>query len=599
MLVTDTERIFAFILRWCQHRLRYTTVDHTDCATRIKRVPSTSRISKKAKPFFYLQLIRAWIFVNIAMAVLDTKIATLCDAVKKDQHTLVKSILDKGHSANAKDAYGNTPMYYAVSMGNLSMTSTLLENSACVNGVISKQGTALQVAVNCEDVDVVKYLLDNGADPLERGSGISPLRYAICMGYMDIVKTILYNTMDKYGPHALKFATARGNIPLARFLLYSGILPKDSMLHAAICSGSIKMVELLIRYGISCSRCLAVAAGSGNLKMVRLLLNNGCSIDDTDEDGNTALHIAVRESFTNITEFLLDNKCSVGVKNIHKESALCIAVYEGDMDTTILLLSRGADVNDHHDRGNTPLHIAVEQCALHIVVLLLGGGSCVNARNKRGETALCIAVSACDADIVTALLRHGADCNNAYGESPLCIATKKSNLRIAKMLLSSGAYVDARDEMLNTALHYALNSMPMVKLLVEYGADVMGGDGTLALNKAIIQNKPDVAEILIDKGATMNLPDGAHTVVLNGMLGVLSRLIKQGMSMGISDVKGDTLIHVAVRRNDVNMVLVLINNGVDTLALNREGKLALFYAGGIEVIRPLVVDMILKETWRM
>jgi ankyrin repeat protein len=95
------------------------------------------------------------------------------------------------------------------------------------------------------------------------------------------------------------------------------------------------------------------AASAGHVSTVELLLHSargaGCSVDEEDEERETALH-----------------KC-------------CSA---GKVDVASLLLRHGANFDKPNHRGATPLHHAAVKGASQLVALLLSAGA--NARATAG-----------------------------------------------------------------------------------------------------------------------------------------------------------------------------------------------------------------------
>ena len=89
--------------------------------------------------------------------------------------------------------------------------------------------------------------------------------------------------------------------------------------------------------------------------MVQLLLDKGADPNETDEDGNSPLHMAFKE---------------------------------GKSDTVRVLLERGADPNKPNEDGNTPLHKAARYGNKEAAQLLLNRGADPHKTNKSGRTPL-------------------------------------------------------------------------------------------------------------------------------------------------------------------------------------------------------------------
>jgi ankyrin repeat protein len=78
------------------------------------------------------------------------------------------------------------------------------------------------------------------------------------------------------------------------------------------------------------------------------------SLDSTDADGDTALHILI---------------------------------WRGDTDGALLLIEKGAPINAVGDMGETPLHVAISRQDMTVIDALLKAGAKTDMASEFGETA--------------------------------------------------------------------------------------------------------------------------------------------------------------------------------------------------------------------
>jgi len=78
------------------------------------------------------------------------------------------------------------------------------------------------------------------------------------------------------------------------------------------------------------------------------------SVDSTDADGDTALHILIRR---------------------------------GDTEGALLLIEKGAPVNAVGDMGETPLHVAISKKEMTVIDALMRAGAKTDMASEFGETA--------------------------------------------------------------------------------------------------------------------------------------------------------------------------------------------------------------------
>lgn len=131
----------------------------------------------------------------------------------------VKLLLDKGVPIEARDEDGSTPLMVAAAYGETDMFKLLLSRGADIHAK-SKFGSALMgaacqcaVATMNGTYNIIKILLEKGADPNERGrDGVTPLIAASGMqGDPAVLKVLLDagadpTLKDKHGKTALAWA---------------------------------------------------------------------------------------------------------------------------------------------------------------------------------------------------------------------------------------------------------------------------------------------------------------------------------------------------------------------------------------------------------
>jgi len=109
------------------------------------------------------------------------------------------------------------------------------------------------------------------------------------------------------------------------------------------------------------------------------------------------------------TQLLTDNPRIVNSRDDDGNTALIIAISREDPDWTGFLLKKGADVNLGGRNGDTPLIAATRVGFEDAVEWLISLGAKVDATNRSGETPLIVAVQQRQPLIVRVLLDHGAD----------------------------------------------------------------------------------------------------------------------------------------------------------------------------------------------
>jgi hypothetical protein len=158
---------------------------------------------------------------------------------------------------------------------------------------------------------------------------------------------------------ALVVASVHGNVDLARFLLENGQDPNTRFGCEAVAyavSGpnrSVGMVELLLKHGIKLQGTGAAicAAEKDDVAMLKLCLENGCGIEEREmwwvaprNEGyveGTALYRACKAGAVRAVEMLLDRGADVGFRDELGRDCVGIARLEGREGVLRVLRGRG------------------------------------------------------------------------------------------------------------------------------------------------------------------------------------------------------------------------------------------------------------------
>lgn len=226
-------------------------------------------------------------------------------------------------------------------------------------------------------------------------------------------------------------------------------------------------------------------------------------------------------------------------------TALINAARVGNVPVMKLLLDHDAGIDTAKADGATALYIAAQENHLEAVELLLDRGACVNTPELNLWTPLFAAVYRGDARMTELLMERGAYVNqlDVGGGSVLTYAAYKGHVKVARQLLARGA-------------DHGVHKMPPLVVSAQEG-------------------HLEMTEILLDAGADVNqyrmdgLAFPLFSSVKNGHVAIAKLLLKNGADPNQATVERGTPLKMALMRNDIELVKLLLVYGADCFEVNQ------------------------------
>jgi ankyrin repeat protein len=200
--------------------------------------------------------------------------------------------------------------------------------------------------------------------------------------------------------------------------------------------------------GVDYQQPLVMAAFENDLAKVKELIRNGEDVNEREEDGTTALDLAVSNGNLKMIRRLLRNGANVNATHTNGETAMFWLTEENAVPTLQLLLRSGLNVNHTNVDGDTPLIRFAAYGTYLVVNALLEQGANVNTQNKAGRTALMEAAANGSTEAVNSLLAAGAIYGllDANGDDALQLAKDHDQYDVADILREAGAVDQVRPE---------------------------------------------------------------------------------------------------------------------------------------------------------
>jgi ankyrin repeat protein len=579
----------------------------------------------------------------------------------------------------AKNISGATPLHEAVRWGRLDMIRLLIEEGADVNVQDAKGNAPLHIAVNPPDShrEVIRTLLENGADPtLQDAHGETPLHIAVILGRS---AEVIESLIDEDGL-ALSTRNIDGKTPLylaVEIENRAGLIPSlldKSDIFAADNGGRTPLERALGDYSLENKETAALSklitpstarqSDSGgntplhiaikngaNIAAVSFILDNRAPVNARNREGDTGLHLAVRQDHREAGKLLLARDANIFASNERGESPLYLsfhspggmrgwmfddravfarkdglgngilhyaAGWKQDTNTQIrsLVRDKGLPVDDKNASGETPLFWAVRADLPDTIQTLLEERANLGARDRLGNTVLHAAVRQNAVNAAQTLLNADpalANSQNLEGRSPLHDAAQLGITGLVKLLEDYRADIEIRDKEGNTPLMAATSrgAIPAVELLANtYRADpsTSNAQGDTPLHVAIRNDlgleaakQDELIQVLLSGGASIHIKNGQRKqgqspfqLALNQTSPEISRrlvaLLLAGDRVYIPDDKGASPLHIAIREGVSHYMIEQIFSQGQAARL-----VAVSDAEGITPLR-IAVD---KNDWRI
>ncbi|KAK6361430.1 hypothetical protein TWF730_005159 [Orbilia blumenaviensis] len=308
------------------------------------------------------------------------------------------------------------------------------------------------------------------------------------------------------------------------------------------------------------------------ISMGELLVDDIAALEAQDDNGRTALALAVWWGHENIISLLIDKGASLETKDKNDRTPLLQTVIsQGNTEIVKLLLDKNANVESKDGFGRTPLSWAVWWGHEKAITLLLDKGADLETRDNDGRTPLSWAVWLGDELVIRLLLDKGAylEVTDDDGQTPLLWAAMKGHKKMMRLLLEKGADSDARDYNGRSPLSWAVwwEDETMIKLLLDNGANLEVRDNfnQTPLLWAAMKGHDEMVRVLLEKGADLEATDNNSRTPLAlaaywGHESVVKLLLDKNANLEAKDMHGRTPLDLAVHWGYGGMTKLLNEN---------------------------------------
>ncbi|WP_353281560.1 ankyrin repeat domain-containing protein [Wolbachia endosymbiont (group B) of Horisme vitalbata] len=184
-----------------------------------------------------------------------------------------------------------------------------------INSKDRNGNSPLSIAVSNRDLEMMNFLIENGADVnIEDYFRMPPIYYAVTKGTTEMIELLIN-----------KKASISG------YFSYAG--EKRTLVGWAIDKNSPEKVEVLLKHG---------ASPNGKFDLLAY-------------SQNSCLHAAIEKNYSRIVELLIEYRADVNVKNEQGQTPIYLAIRSKRPEMIKLLYGNGADIDNVKDiKNETP-----------------------------------------------------------------------------------------------------------------------------------------------------------------------------------------------------------------------------------------------------
>ncbi|BCS21920.1 ankyrin repeat domain-containing protein [Aspergillus puulaauensis] len=355
----------------------------------------------------------------------------LIDTILDENFRVAALLIDAGASVTAETDDGWPPLLWALEQRNVGFVRKVLAAIRETPGADINVGAPLVLTCRLDDVELLRVLLDHGADIEMRER--EPERYNV-----------------------LEFAIARGRVDVVKVLFEYGV--SNATIGTAVDNGAV-----------------VAAIGAGHTKMVQLLATKGVPVNNTPQTyvavpvglrGMSPLECAVARWNKEMVKILVQAGAVARLTPRERSNLLWRAFLRDGEGMLLLLIGMGVCEHTPDEPSwsvKPPLHHAVSMGMVNLVSLMVEKGADPKLRDATGDTALTAAVKGRNHRMVLALLGDGTnpetwtrpsevlagesskrhmhciDETDNSGQTPLYLATSCGMEDIVRILLARGS----------------------------------------------------------------------------------------------------------------------------------------------------------------
>ena len=386
---------------------------------------SYSLLSSENIELLKLFLDKGW-DINKVRANLDGN-SMFTQAIANKDEELMKLLIGKKGDLY-KEVKGIRPINVFLETGKIDLIKLALDSGADINGEINlkTQETLLMWAVNNNNFEFVKYLIDKKAD-LDKVSaqGKTALITAVEKENISIVEALVKAGVDTefkdnfgkkaidytknseikkllnpgYGKNILIIAIL-GVFAIAVIISLQYVKKSKQKVFEYIKNNEFDKALKIIKKGIKPNlkdtqgrSLLFYVIDSNNSEILQELITKGFNLNQINEKGDTALHYAIFNHKTLLAKMLIENGANINARNMEELDTIALAIINNNVSLAEELVKKEINLYGRYGNEKTLLHLASENNSIKAMKYLLGKNMDKNLEDAFGKKPINYAIT--------------------------------------------------------------------------------------------------------------------------------------------------------------------------------------------------------------
>ena len=394
--------------------------------------------------------------------------------------------------------------------------------------------------------EVIKYLISKDGNDVNKitHDGRTYIFWALYKDNLTLMKYLLEkgaktDIIDSHGYSLLNFGAVTGqtNTALYDFCIANGSNPK------------------IEKNNDGANPLLLVAPFIEDDKLINYFLSKGIDINEKDYDGNGIFNYTAKRGNQKMMNLLIQK--GVNYKNLNKinGNAMIFASYgtrsySNKLSTYKYLDSIGIEANVTTSKGVNPLHSIVYKVKdKRIINYFIEKGVNINQVNTKGFNVLMNSCYSNDTSVISHLINYTENINhkNNEGKSALTIAVSSNTFEAIELLVNNGAEVNILDKNGNNLMYY------LIKYARPSNMDLTYKKMSFLIQQGLVRNKTQ------QKGNTLY-----HIIVDKNNIELFEKINSFDININKANDDGLTALHTAAMKGENTKILEkLISLGAD------------------------------------